>query len=206
MHDLRKRFEQRVRDVVQKRRIGIETRESLRLEFEALASKVFVDKAEHGTLGGIGRIDRRKRSQDGLLIRVGGLVDKRFRVRPEIGKVDGLQDLVDHMRVKKALEACEKPTGTYRSGAEYFARTPGLHWWKWYLRGQRGGKGGHWTSHRCHRRDRWDVGDRTGRRCGAWRLGLRKGACSADGVDDDEPFGEHSGVLWSTFLRGCLRQ
>ena len=60
--------QQRVRHVVQERRISIEVGESLRLEFKAFAAKVIVDKVKYGTLGGISRVDGRKCSQDGLLI------------------------------------------------------------------------------------------------------------------------------------------
>jgi hypothetical protein len=80
MHDLRKGFEQRVCNVAQKRRVRVEIGESLCLELKPLATEVIVDKVEHSAFGGISCIDRRKRSQDGLLIRVGGLIDEGLRV------------------------------------------------------------------------------------------------------------------------------
>ena len=100
MHDLGKCSQQWVRDVVQKRRISIEVGEGLSLELETLAAEIIVDKAKHGAFGGVGRVDGRKCGQDGLLIRLCGLVDERFLVCPELGDVDGLQNLVQHSRDK----------------------------------------------------------------------------------------------------------
>jgi hypothetical protein len=93
MDDLGKCSQQRIRDIVQKRRISIEVGEGFCLELEALAAKVIVDKIKHSAFGGVCRIDGCKCGQDGLLIRVRGLINERFRVRPELGDVDGLQDL-----------------------------------------------------------------------------------------------------------------
>jgi hypothetical protein len=80
VHDLRKRFEQRVRNIVQKRRGSVEVGKNLCLELKALATEVIVDKVEHSAFGGIGRVDQRKCSQDRLLIRLRGLVDENLRV------------------------------------------------------------------------------------------------------------------------------
>ena len=129
MHDLGKVSQQRVRDPVQKRRIRIEVGECLCLELQALATEVIVDKVKHGTLGGVGRVDRRKCSQDRLLIRIRGLVNKRFRVRPEISDVDGLQDLT----YTYASTETEEKQRTYSSGTEYFTRTPSLRRRQRYL-------------------------------------------------------------------------
>ena len=54
MHDLGKRFQQRVRDVAQKRRIGVEVGDCFCLELKPLATKVVIDKVEYGALGGVG--------------------------------------------------------------------------------------------------------------------------------------------------------
>ena len=78
MHDMRKGSERRVCNVAQKRRVSVEVEESLCLELKALAAEVIVDKVEHSAFGGIGRVDWCKSSQDGLLIRVRGLVDEGF--------------------------------------------------------------------------------------------------------------------------------
>jgi hypothetical protein len=80
MHDLRKRFEQRVCNVIQNGWVKVEVCECLCLKLKTLATEVIVDKVEHSAFSGIGRVDRRKCSQDGLLIRIGRLVDKGFRV------------------------------------------------------------------------------------------------------------------------------
>jgi hypothetical protein len=108
MHDLRKRFEQWVRNVVQKRRVSVEVGESLRLELKALATEVVVHKVEHSTFCGVGRIDRRKRSQDGLLIRVGGLVNENFRVGPELSQVNSLQQLAGYICASVSQQSAEK--------------------------------------------------------------------------------------------------
>jgi len=68
MYDLGKAPQQRVRHVVQERRISIKVGESLCLEFKALAAEVVVDKVKDGTLGGTSRVDGRKCSQDRLRI------------------------------------------------------------------------------------------------------------------------------------------
>jgi len=93
MHDLGKGSEQRVCDVVKERWVCVKVGQSLCLKLETFATEVAVYEVEHGTLGGIGRVDRRKRSKDRLGARVCGLVDKGFRVRPEPSDVDGLQEL-----------------------------------------------------------------------------------------------------------------
>lgn len=98
MHDLGKCFQQWVRDVVQKRRISIKVGEGLCLELETLAAEIIVDEIKYGAFRGVGRVNGRKCVQDGLLIRPCGLVDERFRVRPELGDVDGLQNLFQYSR------------------------------------------------------------------------------------------------------------
>ena len=95
MHDLSKGSWQRVLDIVQERRVSIEVGESLCLELKTFTAEVIIDKVKHSALGSIGRVAARKRSQDRLRIRGRGFVNKNFRVRPEVGKVDGLQKLVD---------------------------------------------------------------------------------------------------------------
>jgi hypothetical protein len=96
MDGLGKCPQQWVRDVVQKRRISIEVGEGLCLELETLAAEIVVHKVKHSAFGGVGRVDGRKCGQDGLLIRICGLVYERLRVRPELSDVDGLQNLVQH--------------------------------------------------------------------------------------------------------------
>jgi hypothetical protein len=66
MHNLGKGSKQRVCDVVQEGRVGVEVGKSLCLKLETFAAKVGVYKVKHGALGGIGRVDGRKCSKDRL--------------------------------------------------------------------------------------------------------------------------------------------
>ena len=68
MDDLGKAPQQRVRHIVQERRVSIKVGEILCLEFKAFTAEVIVDKVKDGTLGGTSRVDRRKCGQDRLRI------------------------------------------------------------------------------------------------------------------------------------------
>jgi hypothetical protein len=132
MHDSGKSSRHRVLDIVQERRVRIEVWESFCLELKSFASKVIVDELKHSAFGSAGRVDGCKRSQDRLRIRGRGFVNENFRVRPKVGEVDGLQELLD-MHVK--YDNARGDHVTYRSRAEYFAWTPSLRRGQRHLRG-----------------------------------------------------------------------
>jgi hypothetical protein len=68
MYDLGKSSRQRLFDIAQERRVGIEVGESPCLELKSFATEVIVDEFQYSALGGVGRVYVRKRSQDRLLI------------------------------------------------------------------------------------------------------------------------------------------
>ena len=93
MHDSGKSSRQRVLDIIQERGVSIKIWESFCLELKSFAAKVIVDELKHRALGSAGRVDGCKSSQDGLRIRGRGFINENFRVRPQVSKVDGLQQL-----------------------------------------------------------------------------------------------------------------
>jgi hypothetical protein len=98
MHDLSKSPRQRVLDIIQERGVSIEVWKSFCLELKSFATEVIVDELKHSALGGVGRVDGRKCSQDRPRVRGRGFVNENFLVRPKVSEVDGLQELVDNVK------------------------------------------------------------------------------------------------------------
>lgn len=98
MHDPGKSSWHRVFDIVQEKGVNIEVRESFCLELKSFASKVIVDELKHSALGSAARVDGCKCSQDRLRVRRRGLVNENFWVRPKVGDVDSLQELLAYPR------------------------------------------------------------------------------------------------------------
>ena len=102
MDGLGPRFEERVRDVVQEGRVGVELRESDGLEFKAFASEVVVQEGHNRTFSRAG-VEQRVEVGEDLLRGLGRrLVHDCLLVRVRLREVHRLEQLIKAVSAKRA--------------------------------------------------------------------------------------------------------
>ena len=82
MYSLRKRPQQRIRDVVEERRTGIEVREGSRLQLKPFSQEISINEVQHVTLGNGGQVKAAKVRKDLLRGLASRFVNECLWVRP----------------------------------------------------------------------------------------------------------------------------